>query len=190
VVLSLVFYTTLVLVVVGIALYVGGAFNQMVQCGREADRAFANVEVILKQRHDEIPRLVELCRAHMEHEKITLEEVVRLRTDFTRSGSVDSKVETANHLERQVSRIFGLAEAYPELKANELFRDLRNRLTTLENTIADRRELFNAAVTAYNTFIETFPAVLVARVFSFSHRTLLGFPASEVTGPPDISLNR
>ncbi len=68
----------------------------MVQCGREADRAFANVEVVLKQRHDEIPRLVELCRAYMMHEKTTLETIVRLRTDFTQSGKSGAKVETTN----------------------------------------------------------------------------------------------
>ena len=190
-VLSLVFYTTLVLVVAGIALYIGGAFNQMVQCGREADRAFANVEVVLKQRHDEIPRLVELCRAYMTHEKSTLETIVRLRTDFTRADKVDAKVETTNSLERQVSRVFGLAEAFPELKANELFRGLQNRLTALEDTTADRRELFNAAVTAYNTFIETFPAMFVARFFGFGRRALLELPASSLSSkPPNLSLNQ
>lgn len=189
-VLSLVFYTTLALVVAGIALYIGGAFNQMVECAREADRAFANVEVVLKQRHDEIPRLVELCRAYMEHEKSTLESIVRLRSDFTRADKVESKVETSNNLERQVSRIFGLAEAYPELKANELFRDLQNRLTALEDSIADRRELFNASVTAYNIFIETYPAMLVARVFGFRPGSLLVLPESDVSSEsPSISLN-
>jgi LemA protein len=173
VILSLLSYTILALVVVGLGLYIGGAFNQMVRSAREIDRAFSNIDVMLKQRHDELPRLVEICRGYMSHEKSVFEQITRLRSEFDKAKDVDSKVTTQNRLEQAVTRTRALAEAYPELMSNEHFRHVENRLTTLENQIADRREFFNASVTTYNTFIESFPALLLARTMGFRHRPVL-----------------
>lgn len=172
-ILTLISYAAAALVVVGFGLYVVGTYNQMVQSAREVDRAFGNIEVSLKQRHDEIPRLVEICRGYMTHEKSVLENIVRARSRFQQSEDVDTKVETENTLSHDLSRVLALAEDYPDLKANELFRRLESRLTDLENEIADRRELFNASVTAYNIFIQRFPANVLARVFEFRSRPLL-----------------
>jgi LemA protein len=173
VVLTLAFYTAVLLAAVGVGLYVVGAYNQVVFFSREADRAFANVDVSLKQRRDEIPRLVETCRGYAAHEQDVLESVTALRNDIQGASDVDTKVVGENALTELLSRVFLLAEGYPELKSNELFLKIQTRLTESENEIADRRELFNASVTAYNTLIESFPALLLARVFGWHARATL-----------------
>ena len=172
-VLTLALYTAGALVAVGVGLYMVGAYNQVVFSTQEADRAFANVDVSLKQRHDEIPRLVEICRGYMAHEKNVLETVASLRTQLQGAHDVDSKVVAENALTELLSRVFVLAENYPELKANELFLSLHTRLTDIENKIADRRELFNASVMGYNTLIESFPALMLARIFGWRARPML-----------------
>jgi LemA protein len=172
-----------VLAIVGIGLYLAGSYNQMVQSAREIDRTFGNVEVSLKQRHDEIPRLVEVCRGYMKHEKTVLEELTRARSRFEASKNVDAKVETENGLSRELVRILALAEAYPDLKADDVFHRLEDRLTVLEDEIADRRELFNASVTAYNSFIQRFPIVVLAPAFRFRPRPLLELAVAGSTPP-------
>lgn len=161
------------LVVVGVVLYVVGAYNQVVYFAREADRAFANIDVSLQQRHDEIPRLVETCRAYMSHERSVLDNVISLRAQIRESSDVESKVVGENRLAQMLASVFVLAEDYPELKANELFLRLQKRLTESENEIADRRELFNASVTAHNTLIESFPAMALGWLFRWRVRSTL-----------------
>jgi LemA protein len=173
VVVTLAVVTIAVLVVVGAALYVVGAYNQVVFFAREADRAFANIDVSLQQRHDEIPRLVDTCRAYMAHENSVLDRVATLRTQIQEATDVEGKVVGENALAQLLARVFVLAEGYPELKANELFLRLQSRLTESENEIADRRELFNASVTAYNTLIESFPALVLAGLFRWRVRSTL-----------------
>ena len=172
-VLTIALITAGVLVVVGVGLYVVGAYNQVVFSTQEADRAFANVDVSLKQRHDEIPRLVEICRGYMAHEKKLLETVASLRTQLLGARDVDTKVVAENALAELLSRVFVLSEDYPELKANEFFLSLHKRLTDSENEIADRRELFNASVMGYNILIESFPALMLARIFGWRARPML-----------------
>lgn len=186
-ILSLLSYTILALVVAGLGLYVGGAFNQMVRSTREIDRAFGNIDVTLKQRHVELPRLVEICRGYMAHEKGVLEQVTRLRTDYDRAQKTDAKVKTQNRLEQAVNKTLAVAEAYPELKANDLFRHIEHRLTSLENEIADRREFFNTAVTNYNIYIESFPALLLARLFGFGRRAVLELGVGSEPPPATLS---
>ena len=123
-VLTLALYTAAALVVAGVGLYVAGAYNQVVSSNQEADRAFRNVDVSLKQRHDEIPALVETCRGYMGHERNVLEAVTSLRLQIQGAGDVDTKVVAENALTGLLSRVFALAESYPDLKANELFLSL------------------------------------------------------------------
>jgi LemA protein len=173
VVLNLIFYATAALAAAGALLYVVGLYNQMVGSAREVERSFANVEVSLKQRHDEIPRLVELCRGYMQHEKDLLERITVARGRFEGSRDLNGKVAAENDLAPNLSRLFSLSEAYPELRANELFRRIADRLTGMENEIADRRELFNASATAYNTYIQVLPQRFVAAAAGFRPRLLL-----------------
>jgi len=174
---SLVFNTILVLAIVGAGLYLAGAYNQTVAARRELERAFANVDVSLKQRNDEIPQLVEVCRGYAAHERQVLEKVVSLRAAFDRGSRLSEKVETENRLGPELGRLVALGEAYPDLKANGLFLKISDRLTALENEIADRRELFNAAVTAYNTWIQSVPVNVLARATGFVEKPLLELPS-------------
>lgn len=167
VVLSIIFYATAALVAAGAVVYVVGVHNQMVASAREVDRQFANVEVSLKQRHDEIPALVEVCRGYMKHEQGLFEQLAALRTRFEGATETGAKVRTANELHPILGRLIARSEAHPELHANTLFLRIADRLSLVEDEIADRRELFNASVASYNTYIQIFPQRLLADALGF-----------------------
>ncbi|GIX30991.1 MAG: hypothetical protein KatS3mg124_1463 [Porticoccaceae bacterium] len=164
-------------------------YNRLVALKHGVDQAWANIGVLLAQRHDEIPKLVDTCREYMRYEQETLERVVRARQAVEtarRAGDVEELGKAEDALRSGLERLFALAEAYPELKASETFRQLSSRISELENAIADRRELYNDAVNRNNVRIEQFPDLLVARLFGFGPRQLLRFGA-ERTADPDVS---
>ncbi len=153
-------------------------YNGLVTVKNNVARAWANIDVLLKQRHDEIPRLVEVCKAYRDFERDTLVRVTEARTRVAQAREAQDiaalgPAEAA--LRAGVARIFVLAESYPELKANENFLQLQRRITELENAIADRREFYNDSVNINNTRIEQFPELVVARAFGFGERELLSF---------------
>ncbi|MEJ6655148.1 MAG: LemA family protein [Pseudomonas sp.] len=166
-----------VLLIYGITLY-----NQLVTIKHAVSRAWANIDVLLRQRHEELPKLVEACRQYMQYEQSTLERVISARNAVSQArGRSDLKqlgqAETA--LRSGLGQLFALAEGYPELQANTSFQHLQQRISGLESGIADRRELYNAAVNINNVRIEQFPDVLVARMFSFHSAELLQFSEAE-----------
>lgn len=157
-------------------------YNQLVSIKHGVRQAWANIDVLLRQRHDELPKLVEACRRYMQHEQDTLERVVaargavasaRERSDVKGVGQAETLLRTG------LGQLFALAENYPDLKASESFQHLQQRITGLENGIADRRELYNAAVNINNVRIEQFPDLIVARMFSFQSAELLQFSEAE-----------
>jgi len=157
-------------------------YNQLVSIKHGVRQAWANIDVLLRQRHDELPKLVEACRRYMQHEQETLERVVaargavasaRERSDVKGVGQAETLLRTG------LGQLFALAENYPDLKASESFQHLQQRITGLENGIADRRELYNAAVNINNVRIEQFPDLIVARMFSFQPAELLQFSEAE-----------
>lgn len=167
----------IVLLIYGITLY-----NQLVTIKHAVSRAWANIDVLLRQRHEELPKLVEACRQYMQYEQSTLERVISARNAVSQArGRSDLKqlgqAETA--LRSGLGQLFALAEGYPELQANTSFQHLQQRISGLESGIADRRELYNAAVNINNVRIEQFPDVLVARMFSFHSAELLQFSEAE-----------
>ncbi|WP_193074901.1 LemA family protein [Pseudomonas sp. FME51] len=167
----------IVLLIYGITLY-----NQLVTIKHAVSRAWANIDVLLRQRHEELPKLVEACRQYMQYEQSTLERVISARNAVSQArGRSDLKqlgqAETA--LRSGLGQLFALAEGYPELQANTSFQHLQQRISGLESGIADRRELYNAAVNINNVRIEQFPDVLVARMFSFHCAELLQFSEAE-----------
>lgn len=166
-----------VLLIYGISLY-----NHLVGVKHAVAKAWANIDVLLRQRHDELPKLVEVCKQYKQFEQSTLQKVVEARTqvqsarehqDITALGKAEGMLRAG------LGNIFAVAEAYPELKANENFMQLQNRITSLENGIADRRELYNESVNINNVQIEVFPASIIARLFDFSEKQLLEFSAAE-----------
>lgn len=169
-------------IVVVLVVYIILIYNNLVAVKHNVDKAWANIDVLLKQRHDELPKLVEVCKAYMKHEKDTLEKVIQARSAV---ASAREQVDLANlgpaetQLRLGLGNLFALAEAYPDLKANETFQHLQTRITTLEDNIADRREFYNESVNVNNVRIEQFPDLVVARTFNFPARDLLEFSDTE-----------
>lgn len=163
----------LVFGIVGIIAYAVGLYNSLVRLSNNIDKAWSNIDVILKQRHDELPKLVEVCNSYMQHERETLEGVTAARNAYGRSRSVDEKAKAENQITQALSRLFAVAEQYPDLKANQQFLNVQQRISALESTIADRREFYNDSVNLYNIRIEQIPAVWVANQIGYKARPLL-----------------
>ncbi|MDB5799372.1 MAG: hypothetical protein JWL63_311 [Rhodocyclales bacterium] len=159
-------------------------YNTLVQLKHAVAKAWANIDVLLKQRHDELPKLVEVCRQYRDFEQATLERVIAARSQVqtaSQQRDMGALGEAEAALRASTGRLFAVAEAYPELRANEHFMQLQARITTLENGIADRRELYNDSVNLLNVGREQFPDLLIARLFGFQEAALLEFAASEKT---------
>jgi LemA protein len=166
-----------VLVIYGVSLY-----NNLVNVKNAVAKAWANIDVLLKQRHDELPKLVEVCKQYKQFEQATLQNVIQARSQVQAAGArgdMNALGQAEGALRASVGRIFAVAEAYPELKSNEHFMQLQSRISALENAIADRREFYNEAATINNVQIEMFPANIIASRFSFAAKALLDFTSDE-----------
>ena len=170
----------LLLVVVFYAIFI---YNNLVSLKHGVSKAWSNIDVLLKQRHDELPKLVEVCKQYMQYEQETLEKVVQARSAVMQArsgGNIKELGQAESVLRLGLGNLFALAENYPELKANQSYQQLQGRISQLENGIADRREVYNEAVNLNNVRIEQFPDVLVARLFSFRDFGLLEFDEEEI----------
>lgn len=157
-------------------------YNNLVSLKHGVSKAWSNIEVLLKQRHDELPKLVETCRQFMKFEQETLERVMRARNQVQAAREAHDMRDLGQaegELRLGLGQLFAVAEAYPELKANETFQHLQTRISGLESSIADRREFYNESVNANNVRIEQFPDVIVARLFAFKPFDLLEFSEGE-----------
>jgi LemA protein len=167
------------LAVLIIALLYGAAiYNNLVRLKHAVAKAWSNIDVVLKQRHDELPKLVAVCREYMRHEQQTLEQVVRARAAVSTArqrGDLRQLGGAEGELRVGLDRLFALAESYPELKADQAFQQLSRRISLLEDTIADRRELYNDSVNLSNVRLQQLPDALLARLFRFRPAGLLEF---------------
>ena len=161
-----------------LAIYLVGIYNSLVSVRERVKQSWANIDVLLKQRHDELPKLIETCKQYMQFEQETLEKVMRARTAVYAASSGGS---VEQQLRGDLGRLFAVAENYPQLKTDESFRQLQQRITGLEESIADRRELYNDEVNINNTRIDQFPDALIARRYGFTAKPLLEFAAAEKT---------
>ena len=160
--------TTYVLIVVGlIALYVIFTFNRLVALRQAWRRAFSDIDVQLKQRHDLVPNLVETVKGYAAHESGVLTQVAQARAGAMRATTVAEKSAAEGALTGALANLFAVAENYPQLKANENFLRLQDELGDLENKIAAARRFMNNAAAEYNTGIQQFPAVLFAGALGF-----------------------
>jgi LemA protein len=165
-----------------VAVYLVMVYNSLVQIKNDVAKAWSNIEVLLKQRHDELPKLVETCKQYMKFEQETLARIVDARGRvYSAAQSHDVKALGAAEgaLRLGLGNLFALAEAYPELKANASFQQLQGRISGLEDSIADRREFYNESVNINNVKIAQFPDLIVARMFSFNAFDLLEFSDTE-----------
>jgi LemA protein len=160
------------LLIVGVAIYVVILYNELVRLRNDNDRAWANIDVLLKQRHDEIPNLVETVKGYMQHEQQTLVAVTQARAASMNAASVRQKAQADLMMTGALRGLFGVAENYPQLRANENFLKLQNRISELEERIADRREFFNDDVNTYNTRIGQIPEVFVASFMNLKPRDM------------------
>jgi LemA protein len=161
-----------VLFVVGILIYFITIYNSLVRLRNDIDKAWSNIDVLLKQRHDELPKLIETCKGYMQYEQKTFQLVTEARTAFLRAGSVAEKAQADNMITGALKTLFAVAENYPDLKANNNFMQLQGRISELEERIADRREFFNDDVNTYNIRIQQLPDVFVAKLLSLQRRDL------------------
>ncbi len=172
--------------VIGLILYFITVYNSLVAIRNEVDRAWANIDVLLKQRFDELPKLVDTCKGYMKYEQETLQKIVEARTAWLNAKTVDQKLEANQLGAGALKSLFAVAEKYPDLKANNNFMQLQGRISTLESQIADRRELYNDAVNTHNIRIAQLPDVFVARLLGYQNRTLFQAAAAE---REDVKIN-
>jgi LemA protein len=156
----------------GVLIYTIILYNELVRLRNENDRAWANIDVLLKQRHDEVPNLVETVKGYMQHEQQTLLAVTQARAASMNAASIKQKATADLMMTGALRGLFAVAENYPQLKANQNFLKLQNRISELEERIADRREFFNDDVNTYNTRIGQIPEVFVASFMSLKPRQM------------------
>jgi LemA protein len=154
-----------------VALTFMGMYNGIVTQDEACNKAWANVETVLQRRFDLIPNLVNTVKGYAEHEKGTLEEVTRLRSQWGEAKTPEAKAGVASMLEGALGRLMVVVENYPELKANENFIRLQDELSGTENRISVERQRYNSAVQGFNTTIRRMPTALVARLAGFTPRT-------------------
>jgi LemA protein len=175
--------TIITLVIIGVVLmYVIMIYNNLVSLKHAVSKSWSNIDVLLKQRHDELPKLVEVCKQYMGYEKETLEKIVQARSavmDARGKSDIGALGQAETQLRMGLGNLFALAENYPDLKANSSFQQLSSRISQLENSIADRREVYNESVNNNNVRIEQFPDVIIARMFNFKDFELLEFSEEE-----------
>lgn len=162
---------TLIIVLVGLlfvlAGYVISVYNKLINARNKVENQFSQVEIQLKRRADLIPNLVETVKGYAKHEKETFEAVIEARNKAVNAGTVNEKIEANNELTGALNKLFALAEAYPELKANENFLALQNDLKDTEDKITYARQFYNDSAMSFNNLVQMFPSNIIANMFGF-----------------------
>lgn len=152
--------------------YFVGIYNGLIRLKNNLKKAWANIEVLLKQRHDELPKLIEVCKGYMKYEKELLETITKARSVYQNAQNIQDKAQADTMISGALKTLFAVAENYPDLKANQDFMHLQTRISSLENEIADRREFYNESVNNYNIKIQSFPDVIIANMMGFRQEEL------------------
>ena len=169
----------IIAIVVILLLLVLSTYNSLVQLNNKVEEAFSTMDVYLKKRWDLIPNIVETVKGYAKHEETTLKEIVSLRNSSYDSMSTDDKVEVNNKLSQNVTKLMAIAEAYPELKANENFKDLSNQLATVEEDIANSRKYYNGTVRIFNDKVQMFPSNIIASIFGYRAKKMFEINSTE-----------
>ena len=177
-------------IVVVIALFVIGVYNNLVRARQKVKNAWSQIEVQLQRRFDLIPNLVETVKGYMTHESETLEKVTALRSSWANANSIEEKAALDNELSGVLKTIMAVSENYPDLKANTNFADLQNTLTETEDKISFSRQFYNDTVTMYNTKLEVFPDNIVASMFGFKAEPLFNVESSEARKNVKVDFNK
>lgn len=160
------------IVVIGFVLYSVAIYNGLVKLKNDITKSWANINVLLKQRSDELPKLLSSVKGYMKHEAGTLELLTKARTDFMNAKTISEKRAADDTITGALKTIFAVSENYPQLKANENFKQLQDRISGLENELADRREFYNDSVNQFNIRIQSFPDMFVAGMMHLTAQTM------------------
>jgi LemA protein len=169
-------------VVVLLILWLIGGYNRLVKLRNRVEAAWSQIEVQLKRRHDLIPNLVETVKGYAAHERETLERVIQARNQAVQASGVENQAQAENFLTSALRQVFALAEAYPDLKANQNFLALQEELTATEGRIAFSRQFYNEQTLAYDNSLESFPSNVIASAFNFAPKPY--FEAEEAAREP------
>ena len=180
---------TIVIVVVGVIILFWwiGVYNSLIRLRNNCDKSWAQIDVQLKRRYDLIPNLVETVKGYAKHERETLQNVIRARQGAIDAKDVKAQGEAEGFLTQALGKLFALAEAYPDLKANQNFLNLQNELSVLENAIAQNRQFYNDAAVIFNNTCQVFPNSIVAGMSNFKPREYFEVTDAEVREPPKVS---
>lgn len=165
---GIIILVVLALVAIGLIGYIIGIFNNLVRLKNNIKKSWANIDVLLKQRTDELPKLINSVKGYMKHEKGLLTELTKARTSFLSAKTMSQKAAADNMITGALKSIFAVAENYPNLKANENFIQLQERISGLENELADRREFYNDSANTYNIRIQSIPDMFLARMLGYT----------------------
>jgi LemA protein len=172
----LVIFIIVAIVLIG---YFVGIYNNLIALKNDIDRSFANIDVVLKQRHDELPKLIDTCKGYMKYEQETLQKVVEARNAYGRATTPGEKAQADNMMTGALKTLFAVAEKYPDLKADANFMQLQGRITELETKIAGQRTTYNADVNDYNIRIAQVPANFVAGFMGLQRHALFEAAAAD-----------
>jgi LemA protein len=181
----------MVMIVLGVSVLIGlivlvsgiSMYNKLIALKNQVDLAWANIDVILKQRFDEIPSLIEVLEQAASYEKSVIEKVAEARTRYGSARNEQQKLKASQELSLALSGVFAIGEAYPDLKSNAQFTHILSRLSALEDQLSDRRESYNDGVTLWNTTITQFPEVMIAPMFGFQAKPLFKVSEAEKARP-------
>lgn len=173
----------LVAVLVILVLYVIGTYNKLVRAKNKVEGEWAQIDVQLKRRVDLIPNIVETVKGYAAHEKDTLEAVIAARNKAVSATTTEEEMKASGEVTQALSRLFALAEAYPELKANENFMDLQANLKDTEDKIAYSRQFYNDSSKSYKNLVEMFPSNIIAKIFGFKAMPFFEIAAADREAP-------
>ena len=157
---------------IGILWYAATMYNGLIALKNDIGKAWANIDVMLKQRHDELSKLLDVCKGYMDYERDTLLKITQARSMYRQAVSVDQKAQADQTMTSALRGFFAVAENYPELKANNNFLQLQKRIIELESQIADRREFYNDSVNTFNIRLQQLPDTFVASFMNLRPRAM------------------
>ncbi|MEM5835157.1 MAG: LemA family protein [Candidatus Aenigmatarchaeota archaeon] len=165
--LEIILGIVITLIIISIVIWFVTIYNSLIRLRNNINKAWSNIDVILKQRNDELPKLLETCKGYMKYEKELLEKLTELRTRWNLSNTLKEKAKISDEISTALKTLFAVAENYPDLKANKNFLQLQERISGLENELADRREFYNDSVNNYNIRIQSIPDKFIARILGY-----------------------
>ena len=169
----------LVVLLLIVGIFIASNYNSLVSLRNRVQDQKSQIDIQLKRRFDLIPNLLECVKGYMKHEKGTLEDIVKARNTFEKADSLEGEVQADTQLTKAVTKLFALAEDYPELKANENFNQLQEELSDTEDKVASARQFYSDSVLMYNNKIQMFPSNIVAKLFGFIEEKFFEATAEE-----------